>query len=365
MVAFLPSSRFPSPSSPLPTRSGLGFPSPLNASQPRLPVPPLKPCLLLHLTEAPPRCRTFRLSCCSLPRGKLPLPSPHPRPLLVNPSEQRRTLSNSHSSSHAPHHPRHTATEPRASAVCSAKVSFTVTDFSEQNTLVSFSETDIRRRSFESISQKRPVSINIATLSSFEEGELLTDGGISKGRFVLEREEVEELMASTGRPRAWAQLAVRSMGPSSGGRAMGMGQVAGRVEERGETELSRAVVFLWGERGRRQGSGSRGGSKTEEQATRRRADSTEEGDKRGIDAKSVDRTGGRNLGGSRWLAWVREPGSGHSAGGGGQGGRGRGREGNEKGRAAEYVLSLRVDEEACESAAHIQAATPRSDCQRV
>mmetsp|Transcript_22060 Transcript_22060/g.61223 ORF Transcript_22060/g.61223 Transcript_22060/m.61223 type:complete len:427 (-) Transcript_22060:11-1291(-) len=93
------------------------------------------------------------------------------------------------------------------------QISFTVSDLSEQNTLVSFSGGDIRRRSFESRSQKRPVSVNIATLSSYEEGELLADGGITRGRFVLEAEEVQELMDTTGLSQD--ELLVHLVNPAS------------------------------------------------------------------------------------------------------------------------------------------------------
>lgn len=72
-----------------------------------------------------------------------------------------------------------------------------------ERTLVSFADTDVRSNSFESLSGKRPVSMNIATLSSFEEVELASDGGISAGRFVLEPEEVKDLMASTGQSPAF------------------------------------------------------------------------------------------------------------------------------------------------------------------
>lgn len=64
--------------------------------------------------------------------------------------------------------------------------------------LVSFSGDSSSSRGLVSAGGKRPVSVNIATLSSFEEGELAEDGGISDGRFVLSADEVTALMETTG-----------------------------------------------------------------------------------------------------------------------------------------------------------------------
>eukprot|EP00191_Tetraselmis_sp_GSL018_P008532 CAMPEP_0177616572 /NCGR_PEP_ID=MMETSP0419_2-20121207/24251_1 /TAXON_ID=582737 /ORGANISM="Tetraselmis sp., Strain GSL018" /LENGTH=412 /DNA_ID=CAMNT_0019114687 /DNA_START=89 /DNA_END=1324 /DNA_ORIENTATION=+ len=64
--------------------------------------------------------------------------------------------------------------------------------------LVSFSETDHKSQGLTSLFHKQPVSVNIGTLSSYEQEELAVDGGISSGRFVLEADEVQELKNSTG-----------------------------------------------------------------------------------------------------------------------------------------------------------------------
>eukprot|EP00873_Tetraselmis_striata_P016245 jgi/Tetstr1/436509/TSEL_025335.t1 len=64
--------------------------------------------------------------------------------------------------------------------------------------LVSFSNDGASSRGLTSVGGKLPVSVNIATLSSFEAGELASDGGIAAGRFMLPAAEAEALAAAEG-----------------------------------------------------------------------------------------------------------------------------------------------------------------------